>query len=238
VQLAAGMAHDFNNLIGVLVADIHYLRESLQALPPDPERREVLDEIDGVLRHARLLVSGIQALGGGEVRLERVPLDPLVDDLLRLLRQLLPETIRIETGIAPGLFLRSQTGFLQSALLNLALNARDAMTAGGRLTLRAIPSRAPGPGVLIPAGGGAGPWVRIDIIDTGPGIPRGDVPRLFDPRFTTKARPLGHGLGLFMVRQFILRTGAALDLASRPGEGVSVSVWIAADTDPAAPADA
>ena len=151
----------------------------------------------------------------GGVPLSHVDLGPTVAELQRILGQVLPPSVDLRVSVPPGLTAWTNGAFLQSALLNLALNARDAMPEGGVLTIRAEPIRWE-PHVT-PLAVGQLPsmdCVDLSVCDTGSGIAPGLMARIFDPLFSTKAKQRGHGLGLFMVEEFVTRSGAGLAVES------------------------
>jgi len=215
-HLASGVAHDFNNLLGVIGANIYYLDSCLaNQCAADTEVHQVLEETQSALGHAKVVTPGILALSrGGRVPLEVVDLEQTIAELERILHHILPSGIALRVTVAPGLTAWSNGAFLQSALLNLVLNARDAMADGGVLSIQAHPVawRQDTPlavGHLAPMD-----CVDLSVGDTGSGIAPAILPRIFDPLFSTKAARRGHGLGLFMVQEFIARSGAGLAVQS------------------------
>ncbi|WP_295608507.1 PAS domain S-box protein [uncultured Lamprocystis sp.] len=216
-HLASGVAHDFNNLLGVIGANIYYLDACLvDQCPVDPEVRQVLEETQSALGHAKVVTSGILALSrGGRVPLEVVDLGRTIAELEHILRHILPSGIALRVTVAPGLTAWSNSAFLQSALLNLVLNARDAMADGGILSIQARPHHWEEDTPLAVGHLAAMDCVDLSVSDTGSGIAPAILPRIFDPLFSTKAARRGHGLGLFMVQEFIARSGAGLAVQSR-----------------------
>ncbi len=236
-HLASGVAHDFNNLLGVIGANIYYLDSCLgNQYPPDAEVRQVLEETQSALGHAKVVTSGILALSrGGHVPLEVVDLEQTIAELERILHHILPSGITLGVTVAPGLTALSNGAFLQSALLNLVLNARDAMADGGVLTVQAHPIAWHQDTPL--AVGHLGPMDCVDlrVSDSGSGIAPDILPRIFDPLFSTKPARRGHGLGLFMVQEFIARSGAGLAVQSKPNVGTCFRLLLPQDTTVAAP---
>jgi PAS domain S-box-containing protein len=219
-HLASGVAHDFNNLLGVIDANVHYLHETLTRPGIDPEIMQVLEETHSALGQAKVVTSGMLWLSrAGGIAAERVDVEAAVTELVRILRQVLPPEIRLRLALEPGLAARSNHAFLQAALLNLVLNARDAMPGGGELTLSAAAARQEGAGAVTLGVVGSGDLVQLRVADTGCGMADETMGRLFEPLFSTKAQQRGHGLGLFMVHEFVLRSGARLEVDSRLGEG-------------------
>ncbi len=225
-QLAGGVAHDFNNMLMVLTAAAEVMRDGLG---PDhrhaPHVRLILETSHRAAELTRKLL--------GFSRKSRMSLEVLdVHELLATVRELLEHTldrrIRIAMSSSEGMGrIRADATHLQSALLNLCLNARDAMPAGGELSIRlrraelteeeareALPS------------GAAGPCVAIEIEDTGVGMDERTLKRVFDPFFTTKEPGAGTGLGLSVVLATVREHGGAVRLSSRPGVGTRCTVLL------------
>ncbi|MBK5964223.1 hypothetical protein CCR95_09025 [Thiocystis minor] len=236
-HLASGIAHDFNNLLGVIDANLYYLSDSLSGEGADPEIAEILGETQSALGHAKIITAGMLSLSrAGGIPRERVALSQVFEELTAILRQLLPSILDVRIWTEDGLFASSNGAFLQAALLNLVLNARDAMPDGGQLSLEACRVNA-APALPQRLGEAlSGAHLEIRVSDTGHGMRPETLERIFEPLFSTKAKQRGHGLGLFMVQEFVTRTGAALAVASRLGEGSEFRLWLPIDASaPAAP---
>jgi PAS domain S-box-containing protein len=221
-SLTSGIAHDFNNIIAAIAGGFSVIERRIQ----DPRVAEVA-------RH------GVQAAerGGALVRqllafARQQSLAPLVVDLRALLQEAEPliarslgPGIEVEIRCPEGLGrLRLDPVQLETALINLAVNARDAMPRGGRVRIaaRACPPDEAGRPLEL----GPRPGVAIDVSDTGGGIPPEILARVVEPFFTTKGPGLGTGLGLAMVHGFVGQTGGALRIASEPGEGTTVTLYL------------
>ena len=243
-HLASGVAHDFNNLLGVIDANLFYLEAGLKDRNADPEIAEVLEETQSALGQAKVITSGMLSLSrAGGVTLDSVDLESAVAELVRILVQILPPAIRLTVQVPAGLTARSNRGFLQAALLNLALNARDAMPNGGDLCIYALPGRWDESARLAVGRTPPGEGVELSVADTGSGMGPEILAHIFDPLFSTKAKQRGHGLGLFMVQEFVSRSGAGLTVTSIPGEGTRFSLLLPppgdlAGQDPPTEADA
>jgi PAS domain S-box-containing protein len=223
-QLAGGLAHDFNNMLTVVVGNLMGLQERFGG------KRE-FDELAGPALEAtrrgvelirRLLTFARQQ----PLAPQSVPVAPLVDNLLRLLQRSLPENIVIATD--PGdepLHVLADPHQLENALLNLAFNARDAMSAGGELVV-GIDPREVDAKVAAELNISPGSYVRIRVRDTGTGMTAETVARAFEPFFTTKPFGSGSGLGLPMVYGFVRQSGGALSLESTPGSGTEVTLYL------------
>lgn len=227
-QLAAGIAHDFNNLLAVIV-----LHTQLGLLQTDvsPALRECLDTILAQAVRAGDLVQQVLDFGRRAV-LERRPLSlgSFVAEQVRLLSRTLPENIAVafDAGTAEYTVSADPTR-LQQVIVNLALNARDAMRDGGELAflLDSVYVREDGDGPIPDLS--SGDWVRLRISDTGSGIPAHVLPRIFEPFFTTKA-PLGTGLGLAQVHGIVKQHAGEIDVISVEGCGTTFALYLPAVT--------
>ena len=237
-HLASGVAHDFNNLLGVIDANLYYLSETLTRTETEPEIEQVLEETLSALGQAKVVTSGILSLSrAGGFAAEPVEVGPAIGELVRILRQILPPEVRLHLALEPALVARSNAAFLQAALLNLLLNARDAMPGGGDLRLSAASTRGTCSAAVSIGVVPRGDLVQLCVVDTGCGMHAETMGHLFEPLFSTKAQQRGHGLGLFMVHEFVLRSGARLEVDSRPGEGSEFRLLLPAWGDSTEPAD-
>ena len=239
-QLAAGIAHDFNNLLTAVLGSA----EAITDRDPDEATREDAAQIRASAERGGALVRQLLAFGRQQVLAPR----PLaVNDALAVLRTLLARLlgprIRLELalqGSAPdsGPMVRVDPVQLDQVLINLAVNARDAMMEnpagqGGVLRLACAQTTLHRP--LVPegaaVGGGAetippGRWVTIEVADTGAGMPPDVQARIFEPFFTTRREKGGSGLGLSTVHGIIRQSDGYLTVASRPGEGTTMRIWL------------
>jgi signal transduction histidine kinase/CheY-like chemotaxis protein len=223
-QLAAGIAHDFNNLLAVIVlhAEMGLLQGELS-----PRLREYLNTILSQAVRAGDLVQQVLDFSRRAV-LERRPLrlGPFVAEQARLLARTLPESIavRFDDEDVDYTVSADQTR-LQQVIVNLALNARDAMAEGGELRFAlqlvavADPDEAPLPELR------PGSWVRLSVADTGSGIPAHVLPHIFEPFYTTKA-PLGTGLGLAQVHGIVKQHEGEIDVRSEQGVGTTFALYL------------
>ncbi len=224
-QLTGGVAHDFNNLLQVVGSNLQLL---LKDLPEsDPKRRFADNAMTGVSRGAKLTA---QLLAFSRQQ----PLEPKpknVGRLLRgmddMLRRTLGEAIEIETVIAGGLWnCLVDPVQLENAILNLAINARDAMNHRGKLTIEAGNASLDDEYASAHAGVTPGQYVVLALTDTGSGIPQEIIEKVFDPFFTTKATGQGTGLGLSMVYGFIKQSGGHVKIYSEEGHGTTVRIYL------------
>jgi PAS domain S-box-containing protein len=238
-QLAGGVAHDFNNLIGVIVNYASFVADEVAELvAADPARWEsVLNdiaEIQHAAERAAKLTHQLLVFGRRDV-VKPVPVNvnDVVGDVERLLKRTLGEHIELVVSLAPDLWkAMADHGQLEQVLVNLAVNARDAMPAGGKLMLEtgnvmvdaAYISRRPG---LSP-----GRHVRLRVSDTGEGMERHVALRAFEPFFTTKPKGEGSGLGLATVYGIIKQAGGDVEIYSEPGLGTTISALLRATEEP------
>ena len=238
-RLTGGIAHDFNNMLAIVMGSLDLLLRRYANADPNL-LRFARDAREGAGRAAtltqRLLAfSRLQPLKPTSVDVARV-----VEEMASLLRRTLGETIRVEIATSPGLWrAHIDPSELETALLNLAINARDAMPDGGALTLRAANAE------LEPAAGdldsevAPGPYVRVAVADTGAGIPAELLSQVFEPFFTTKPTGKGTGLGLSQVLGFIKQSGGHVRIDSTVGAGTTVELYLprsrAAETPPPPP---
>ncbi len=229
-QLAGGIAHDFNNLLTTVLG----AAESIAARPElDQETRDDAAHIQSGAMRGAALVRQLLAFGRQQ-RLEprRLAVNEVIRDISELLRRLIGERIRLELDLElPGRSVHADPTQLERVLVNLAVNARDAILAkegdaAGVLTLRSghmtlYRPLARGPETIPP-----GRYVMIEVADTGTGIPPEVLPRIFDPFFTTKREQGGHGLGLSTVHGIIRQSDGFLAVESEPGQGTRFRIYL------------
>jgi PAS domain S-box-containing protein len=240
-RLASGIAHDFNNLLTVVLTLAELARNSL---PEDHPTRDDLRRISYAGEQAANLAHQLLAFSKQRrAAPKRIDVNRVAGRTLELLRATLPKAIHIEPTLAAGeLPVQADEMQVQQVLMNLCLNARDAMPRGGRLQVRteAVDSGqrtvdrkdGDGNGSSLPTAHGplpTGKWVRLSVQDNGEGIPEDLQGRIFDAFFSTKER--GTGLGLAMVRQIVEGFGGHVAVSSRPGEGARFDVWLPRETD-------
>ena len=223
-QLAGGIAHDFNNVIQAMQG----AAALIERRPGDAERVRSLARMSleasgrGAAITRRLLAFSRRS----DLRAEPVDVAALLAGMQEILAHTLGAGIGVTLSVAPGLPpLLVDKGQLETVLVNLATNARDAMPSGGTLTLAATAATMPPDGVdvLPPAPDGA--YVRLVVADTGSGMTPEVIAQVFEPFFTTKGVGQGTGLGLAMARGFVEQSGGGLHIASTPGHGTIVSLW-------------
>jgi PAS domain S-box-containing protein len=225
-HLTGGLAHDFNNLLTAVIGNLDLLEQHLAK--GDPAARELADQaMKAALRGASLVRELLSFAGRQPLRPTAVDLNELVTNMLVLLRRSLGETVTIETRLAPDLnTARVDRSQLETALLNLCLNARDAMPEGGCLTIETArvsvhADRSGGPGELVP-----GDYIKLTVADTGVGMVPEVQAHAFEPFFTTKEVGKGSGLGLSMVYGFAKQSEGHVELRSDVGRGTTVDLYL------------
>jgi PAS domain S-box-containing protein len=220
-RLTGGIAHDFNNLLAVVLANLEVLRRRLP--PGDPRAVALVDNaVQGAERGAALTQRLLAFARRQDLRPEAVDLPELVLGMADLLKRSLGPDIRIETRFASDLYPALVDAHqLELALLNLAVNARDAMPKGGRLTIgideeMVCPGEALAPGV----------YVRVRVTDTGSGMDEATLRSATEPFFTTKEVGKGTGLGLSMVHGLAAQSGGGFSLTSAPGRGTTAEILL------------
>ena len=223
-QLTGGIAHDFNNLLQIVVGNLELV---LRRLPADDERqrRPIGNAMLGAQR-AAALTQRLLAFSRRQP-LAPKPIDPnkLVESMFDLMQRTLGETVSVETDLASELWIvEVDANQLENALLNLAVNARDAMPEGGTLTITTLN------GILgkhdLAEDAVPGQYVSVAVRDTGTGMSEAIMSRVFEPFFTTKEVGKGTGLGLSMVYGFVKQSGGHLRLESEVGRGTVVTLYL------------
>ncbi|ODS97570.1 MAG: hypothetical protein ABS49_09720 [Erythrobacter sp. SCN 62-14] len=223
-QLTGGIAHDFNNLLTVVLGNAEALTDELTKLPELREMAEIT--ANAALRGAEL-TKRLLAFARKQTLEPRVmDVSQLVQSMDQLLRRTLPANIAIEIVRSGGLWKTEvDPGQLESALLNIALNARDAMPDGGSLTIEIANAALDDDYVVSEPSLEAGQYVLVAVTDTGHGIPSEDIQHIFQPFFTTKEVGKGTGLGLSMVYGFVKQSGGHIRIYSEVGEGTTIKLY-------------
>jgi signal transduction histidine kinase len=224
-QLTGGVAHDFNNLLGIIVGNLE--RVELKLPPDSPLMAPVRDAMTGAERAAAITQKLLSFARKQPLLPEQLDLARLIQDLAELLRGTLGGNVHIETSLAPDLWpVRADPNQLENALLNLAVNARDAMPDGGTLAIRTanLPAAERG-------GEGAADYVAIEVSDTGEGMTPEVAERAFEPFFTTKPIGQGTGLGLSQVHGFARQSGGVALIETALGRGTTVRLLLPRDRD-------
>jgi PAS domain S-box-containing protein len=224
-QLTGGIAHDFNNILMVILGNLELLRMRLP--DADDAATELIDETLRATRHGQDLTGDLLAFSRRrQLNPQPVAINALVENIVRLLTRTLGASIRITTTASrdAGVALVDAAA-LEAAILNVALNARDAMPEGGSLTIRTSKTEiTQSPRTEDDLA--IGHYAMLAIQDTGTGMPPDVVSRVFEPFFTTKTGGTGSGLGLSMVYGFAKQSGGVVTIASEVGRGTTVIIYL------------
>jgi PAS domain S-box-containing protein len=225
--LAGGIAHDFNNLLTPILGHTALL---LEDLPPTDPRAEDLREMQAAAQRASDLTHQLLAFSRKQMlSLRTLALADVVRGAERMLRRTLGERIEIEVTVAAEVApVRADAGQLEQVLMNLAINARDAMPGGGRLGIAVREEVLEPDAPAVQPELRPGRWVVLEVTDTGVGMPPEVLAHLFEPFFTTKERGKGTGLGLSTVYGIVRQHGGTVLASSTPGRGSSFRVYLPA----------
>jgi signal transduction histidine kinase len=230
-QLAGGVAHDFNNLLGVISSYAAFAGEELAKDPglvDWPELRDDIEQIERAVARAAGLTRQLLAFGRREVAQPRVlDVNEVVAGVTELLIRTLGEHIELVTDLAGDLGpVLADPGQLEQVLVNLAVNARDAMPGGGTLSIDTASADVTAADTVPRPGLQPGRHVSLKVSDTGTGIPAEIADRVFEPFFTTKPRGEGTGLGLATVYGIISQAGGTVRIYSEPGRGTTMTILL------------
>jgi len=224
-QLAGGVAHDFNNLLTAMIGFCDLLL--MRFRPGDPSFADIM-QIKQNANRAANLVRQLLAFSRQQTLQPRIlDITDVLVELSHLLRRLIGENIELKVVLGRDLGLvKVDQGQLEQVIINLAVNARDAMAGGGTLTIRTVNVNQTSPlrrGVeIMPAGN----YVAIEVVDTGVGIPKSNLARIFEPFFSTKEIGSGTGLGLSTVYGIVKQTGGFIFVDSAPGKGAVFQIYL------------
>jgi PAS domain S-box-containing protein len=224
-RLAGGIAHDFNNLLTVINGSSFLLQARL---PAEERNRALLDQVVKAGERAAALTRQLLAFSRKQVLQPRVlDLNALVADLEKMLRRLIGEDVTLTTVLDPATGrVQADPGQVEQLLMNLAVNARDAMPQGGRLTIQTgnsdLATSASDTHIQVPAGR----YVMLAVRDTGIGMDQATKARLFEPFFTTKEVGKGTGLGLATVYGIVKQSGGTIRVQSEPGQGTTFTIYL------------
>lgn len=224
-MLAGGVAHDFNNLLAVIASSSGMLAEDL---PATGEQRELVEEIDAAVQRATGLTRQLLAFSRKQVVEPKViDINAAVQDTRKMLRRMVGEDVLLQTSLEPELGnVKVDPGYLVQVLMNLAVNARDAMPRGGTLEITTRRITVDEAQVRSHPDVSAGPAVQLSVADTGCGIAPETLAHIFEPFFTTKEQGKGTGMGLAVVHGIVEQAGGFIEVESEIGRGTTFHVYL------------
>ena len=236
-RLASGVAHDFNNALSVIQG---YTEDVMQCLGDGHEHHQDLGEVLKASQSAATLTRQLLAFSRKQVIAPQVlSLSEVIDNVQRMLRRLVGEEIEVRTALAAdGDLVFADRGQIEQVIVNLCVNARDAMADGGRLDVAVSQTWLTDDLVCERLGVPRGAFVTLTVADTGHGMDAATAAQIFEPFFTTKGEGKGTGLGLATVYGIVRQSGGAIDLETRPGSGTTFRVHLPVARDGEAVADA
>jgi two-component system cell cycle sensor histidine kinase/response regulator CckA len=224
-QLAGGIAHDFNNVLSAIMMANDFLLNAHK--PTDPSFQDIMQIKQNATRAATLVRQLLAFSRRQTLRPQVLDLGDALSDLTMLLRRLIGEKVKLDLVHGRDLWpVKVDVSQFEQVVVNLAVNARDAMPDGGKLTVRTANVTVDEAAQLAHKGMPAADYVRIDISDTGTGIPADIVDKIFEPFFSTKEVGKGTGLGLSTVYGIVKQTGGFVYVDSTPGEGTTFRIFL------------
>ena len=219
-----GIAHDFNNLLMVIGA---YAEMGLAAVDPGHPVRRNLQEIQASVRRASDLSRRLLMLGRKTKGQQLISINWIIEDVASMLARIMEEDVEIRVSLGKNVGLvRADPGQMEEVLLNLAINARDAMPNGGELLIETHAIQLDEAFAKRHVGLSPGEYVRLTVTDTGRGIAPNELARIFEPYFTTKSEGKGTGLGLAIVQSIIQQSSGSISAISEPGVGTSINIYL------------
>ncbi|HEX2684965.1 MAG TPA: ATP-binding protein [Kofleriaceae bacterium] len=230
-RLAGGVAHDFSNLLTIVLS---YASLLLPAFEPDDRRRHYVEEMKRAGERGVALTQQLLAFSRQQVIEHKVlDLATIVREMDAMIRRLVGEDVTVTTVIAPDLGrIKADASSIEQVILNLVINARDAMPRGGKLTIEAHNDEVDEAYGREHLGGTMGAQVLLAISDTGVGMDQTTQQRIFEPFFTTKSKGKGTGLGLATVFGIVTQAGGNIRVASEPGQGTTFQVYLPRTDEP------
>jgi len=224
-SLTGGMAHDFNNGLGVIIGNLDLLARMVKSIRP---AAEMCDEARQAAARCADLIRGLLAFARRQpLQARQTDVNALVEGITRLLGRTLGENVEMRLTLDDALWpVMADAAQLEAALVNLATNARDAMPKGGHVDVTTRNVQLDAQYAALHSEVVAGPYVLIEVSDGGEGIPPDIIGRVFEPFFTTKEPGKGTGLGLAMVFGFVKQSGGHIDVYSEPGHGTTFRIYL------------
>jgi len=228
-QLTGGIAHDFNNLLTIILANLQLLDDELA--PGSSSQQLATSATRAALRGAELTRKLLVFARRQRLETQSLDVNELVSNMTAMLARTLGEHIRVDEALTPDLpLVLADAGQLETALLNLAVNARDAMPHGGRLVIETSAMTSSAAAHTVDGGIEAGSYIVITVSDSGVGMSAEVAARAFEPFFTTKDAGKGTGLGLSMVYGFVKQSGGYINLQSDLGQGTTITLLLPQST--------
>ncbi|MBI3507553.1 MAG: response regulator [Proteobacteria bacterium] len=236
-RLAGGVAHDFNNILMAIDGYCHFL---LDACPTGDARRGDVEEIRKAGQRATALTRQLLAFSRQQVlQMKVLDLNGLVADVQKMLKRLIGEDVELELALSAGVGrIKADAGQIEQVIMNLVVNARDAMPKGGLITIETADVQLSEEYTRTHPDVKPGPYVMLAVSDTGIGMDTKTLARIFDPFFTTKEQGKGTGLGLSTVYGIIKQSGGSVYVYSEPGHGTAFKIYLPHVTDSGAPVSA
>lgn len=222
-RLTAGVAHDLNNMLGAVTASVAYLRELSSEERHGDEGNACLEDIENASQRAATLSGRLLGLARSQTQRQVVSLSDVCSDANRIARRTFERTVEIETMLKPRTYVEGDSAQLLQVVLNLLVNARDAIADGRGNTIQLRLDRPPSSGP---------PQAIISVQDDGPGIEADVQPHIFEPFFSAKPNHAGYGVGLSTVKEVVVNHGGTVEVSSRAGHGATFRVVLPA-LDPA-----
>jgi CheY-like chemotaxis protein len=228
-QLTGGIAHDFNNMLAVVIGSLDLAQQRLEAGETARATRNIGAALEGAQRAAQLTARLLAFSRQQPLVPQPLDVNRLVAGMSELIARSIGEQVRVETVLAGGLWRAfADPGQLENVILNLCVNARDAMSAsgGGKLTIETVNAHLDDDYAAVHADVAPGQYVLVSLTDTGTGMPAEVAERAFDPFYTTKGPGEGTGLGLSQVHGFVKQSGGHVKIYSEAGTGTTVKVYL------------
>ena len=235
-RLSGGIAHDFNNLLGVIIGYSQVLKRTL---PPGTAFLEHAEEIEKAGQRAAALTRQLLAFSRQQVlALAVLNLNSLISEMQKMLPRLIGEDIEIVMALDPAIGrVKADQGQLEQVIMNLAVNARDAMPDGGKVVITTTNVSLDEAWTRLHPGSKVGDYVMLAVADTGTGIDSETLAHIFEPFFTTKERGKGTGLGLATVYGVVKQSGGYVSVESAPGKGASFQIYLPRIEEPVSVAE-
>jgi PAS domain S-box-containing protein len=227
--LAGGIAHDFNNILSALLMQVALI-SMIKSLPG--EVRDGLEQIRADTNRAADLTRRLLLFSRRQVMQSRIlDLNEVITNLAKMLQRIIGEDVRLQLNLHPvALMTRADAGMIEQVLMNLAVNARDAMPEGGMLNIETAETDVTEQIAVLNPDAGLGRYVSFSVSDAGSGIPPEILPRIFEPFFTTKEAGKGTGLGLATVFGIVKQHLGWIEVDNRPGLGATFRIFLPAST--------